>query len=65
MTAAAYIHRQAGTQASLVQFSWPPSEAASRQSEEHLTQSSVRRVGITGVQAGLCGCGGAVVMGSR
>lgn len=35
MTAAAYTHRQAGTQASLVQFSWPPFEAASRRSEEH------------------------------
>lgn len=65
--AAAYKHRQAGRQASLVQFSWPPFEAASRRSEEHggqeMIQPSLSGVGVTGVQAGLCGCGGAAVMG--
>lgn len=71
MTAAAHTHRQAGRQASLVQFSWPPFEAASRKNKEQgfqeygLSQSSLGGVGVTGVQAGLCGCRGAAVMGSR
>lgn len=30
-----HTHRQAGRQASLVQFSWPPFEAASRRRENH------------------------------
>lgn len=34
MRAAAHTHRQAGRQASLVQFSWPPFEAASRKNKE-------------------------------
>lgn len=33
-----HTHRQAGKQASLVQFSWPPFEAASRRSAEHVCQ---------------------------
>lgn len=67
---AAHTHRQAGRRASLVQFSWPLIEAASRQSEEHwcqrvgISHPSLGGVGVTGVQAGLCGCRGAAVMGS-
>lgn len=70
MIAAAYTQRQAGRQASLVQFFWPPFEAASRWSKEHRCQEvgksqlSLRGVGVTGVQAGLCGCGGTAVMDS-
>lgn len=71
MAAVAYTHRQAGRQASLIQFSWTPFEAASRRSGEHgcqemgMSHSSLGWVGVTGVQAGLCLCGGAAVMGSR
>lgn len=66
MTAAAYTHRQAGRQASLVQFGWPPFEAASRRSEERgWSPASLGGVGVTGVQADLCGRGGAAVMGGR
>lgn len=66
-----HTHRQAGRQASLVQFSWPPFEATSRRSKEHKCQEmgmshhSLGGVGVTGVQAGLCGCGAAAVMGRR
>lgn len=64
-------HRQPGRQAILVQFSWPSFEVASRQSEEHGYQEKVTSlpslggVGVTGVQAGLCGCRGGSVMSSR
>ena len=64
-------HRQAGKQASLVQFSWPPYGAASRRSKERrwekvgVFQPSLGGVGVTGVQAGLCGCRGAAVVCSR
>lgn len=48
MTAAAYTHRQAGRQASLVQFSWPPFEAASRRKRETWVQGGGRVPAFTG-----------------
>lgn len=63
-------HRQAGKQASLVQLGWPPFEAASRWSKERcrenvsISPSSLGGVGVTGVLAGLRGCGCAAVVGS-
>lgn len=62
MTAASYTQRQAGRRVSLVQFSWPPSEAVSRCCRGSRSQPSLRGVRVTGVQAGLCGC--AAVVGS-
>lgn len=55
-----HTHKQAGRQAGLVQFSWPPIGAACQEKSQH----SLGGVGVTGVQAGLCGCRGAAVVGS-
>lgn len=75
MTAAAtHTHGRAGEQASLGQFSWPLFEAASQQNEATAGDGhappppslpSLGGVGVTGVQACLCGRGGVAVMGAR
>lgn len=62
---AALTHRQAGRKASLVQFSQPLLKR--RQGEERLpggVHPSLGGVGVTGVQTGLCGSGGAAVVSS-
>lgn len=70
MRAAAHTHRQAGWQigqfgsVQLASF-WSGVKEKQGFQEDGLSQSSLGGVGVTGVQAGLCGCRGAAVMASR